>query len=468
MKQQNIQVKDPPLPQSKDQTGGKYLAEGADGCIFEAPGNWPCEKPLKGYSLSDKSLVSKIVPEEDIEGNILTAIKRIASDNPQHYNLIRFVGQCKPKLSGFNKTLKRSYMKHLTQISKTEKACKAFRETLVDQKSTESKSQTRSQTKSKSASSDYKMYVLGKYETTYKEFCQALEYRLYQKNQIADILYASHFAFTETLKNLIDHPVYTVINFDLHSKNIVVFKSPRLNRDLASTGYNPRYFEVGVADFGRAIWCKKKEPYTFDVFMRWDQPYIDSFLVRDSKEDAGNTYSIYNQFPLEARLINYILTNFNRKSNKLWVERMYESEYTQKALKDRDLYDTLLFYLPTFIKYVKGSKEYKRYEDAIEACVRLLADKKPTEQFEALKVHPKIREFWDFLKTRSHLPVAFGVFIMRGLRACRYTRQQIRDILENPEQTKIYVPEKFRLLIFKYINYLVAPFTDTDTETDKV
>ncbi len=432
------------MPPDKEQQGGKFLGEGADGCIFEAPGNWPCEKPLKGYNLSDKSLVSKIVPTSDIEGDILEIVESIAKRHPEHYNLIHYVGKCKPKVSGFTKTIKNSYKKHLNQMAKTEKACKTFKNDLKD---------------GTIQSNDYKMYVIGKYEKTYKQFCQDLEFQFYSKDHIADIIYKAQFAFVDTLKNLISDPVYTVINFDLHSKNIVVFNKP-----FKSLTDKKDKFEIGVADFGRAIWCKKSEPYTFKTYLHWDKPFIEAFLIRDPKETAGETFSIYNQFSLEARLLNYILTNINRKHKKdtLWIERMYDSIYIKKALKDPTIYDTLLFYLPTLIKSIKNSKTYKKYENGIEMCVEALGDtakKGPDTQYSILKSNSNLRKFWDLLKSRSHLPSALGVYLMRGLRAANYNRKQIIEIIENPQQTKIYVPEKFRLLIFKYINYLMMPFT---------
>lgn len=441
------------------QKGGEYLGEGADGCIFEAPGNWPCEKALKGYSPSDKSLVTKIVPTSDIEGDILEVIRSIQKRHPEHYNLVRFIGQCTPKVayskpkitqSGFTKTQKNYYKKHLRQMVKTEKACKQFKENLNS---------------GKAKPSDYKMYVIGKYEKSYKEFCQDLEFRFYSKDKIADIIYDGSKAFIETLETLITDSVYTVVNFDLHSKNIVVFKNPHKNphKNLHKKKVEAES-EIGVADFGRSVWRKKSESYTFQTFIRWDQPYIDSFLVRDSKESVGETFSKYNQFSMEGRLINYILTNLNRKASKdtLWIERMYESEYVQKVLKDKDIYDTLLFYLPTFIKSLCSSKRYKKYEEGIELCVRALADQTPQNQFLILGSNPNLRTFWDLLKIRSHLPTALGVYFMRGIRAANYTRKEIRDIIKEPQQTKIYVPEKFRLLLFKYVNYLMLPFSESE------
>ncbi len=455
-------------PLQKEQQGGTYLGEGADGCIFEAPGNWPCEKALKGYSPSDKSLVTKIVPTSDIEGDILKVIKSIQKRHSEHYNLVRFIGECKPKLifdkqsnpsgkpqlklSGFTKTHKNYYTKHLRQMAKTEKACKQFKDNLNS---------------GKVKSSDYKMYVIGKYEKSYKEFCQDLEFRFYSKDKIADIIYDGHLPFLKTLETLINDSMYTVVNFDLHSKNIVVFKNPHKDKSKKKVEKGNglekgKEFEIGVADFGRSIWRKKSESYSFQTFLHWDQPYIESFLTRDSKENAGETFSKYNQFSMEGRLINYILTNLNRKASKdtLWIERMYESEYVKKILKDKDIYDILLFYLPSFIKSVSGSKRYKKYEEGIELCVRALADQTPENQFLILGSNPNLRTFWDLLKTRSHLPTALGVYFMRGIRAANYTRKEIQTIIEEPQQTKIYVPEKFRLLLFKYVNYMMLPFTD--------
>jgi hypothetical protein len=429
-----------------DQKGGKYLGEGADGCIFSAPGNWPCEKSLEGYNPNDKTLVTKLVDSDDVEGDILNIVKYITKKSPERYNVIKYVGKCKPKFSGFNRLQKTRYNRNIVELNKTKKACKRLL------KDTE-----------KGQIHDYTMYVLGKYEMTFKDFTTLLKDKKYLKNEVANVLYAAHFPFIATLNDLVISTEYNVINYDLHSKNIVVFKDNK--KDFKPL--DARTFQIGIADFGRSIWCKKGT-YTFKTFQTWDLPYIEHFFVNDLGDDK-KTFADLNQFSFDARLINYIYTYYDKinsgnkgnKSNKsknLIIEEYSKNKFVKEAATDTEKYDIFLMYLPTFIEAIKDNKRYENYEDNIIKIVKLLKDKSPREQFDALKSNKKVRDIFDGLKKRSHLPTAFGVYVMSSLRACNYSYKEIKEIISNPMQTNIYVPEKMRLLLFKYINLLMEPF----------
>jgi hypothetical protein len=422
------------------QEGGKYLSEGADGCIFQSPDNWPCLKALKGYSPNDKSLVTKIVPDDDIEGNILEAVKSVAKDNPKNYNLIKYIGQCSPKLSGFTKKEKKSYNNHINQIQTTKKACKSLRKTL---KNNNGKNQ------------GYKMYILGKYEMNFKEFANHLIETKLSKETIANIIYDVHEGYIDILKALMENKKYTIVNYDLHSKNIGIFKNPKKEFNIKDSST----FQVGPSDFGRALWKKNTNVYNKKIFKTWDKPFIDDFITVET-DDIDDTYAIYVQFSLEVRLINYIMYNEKSSSNKLWIERMYSSESVKNRIKKHTTYDMLLFYLPTFIESVKKSEKYRRYENKLEGLAILLKSEigLSEDKFEILKQSPNMRKFFDEIKKRSHIPTAFGVFVMHSLRACRYTRDQIMELVANPAQTKIDIPDKLRLLIIKYTDLLLEPF----------
>ncbi len=425
-----------------NQEGGKYLSEGADGCIFQSPDNWPCMKGIKGYSPNDKSLVTKIVPDDDVEGDILEAVKSVAKDNPKYYNLVKYIGKCIPKLSGFTQKQKKVYNNHINQLKTTEKACKSLRKTL---KNNNAKKQ------------GYKMYILGKYEMNFKEFANQLNESKQIKEKIANILYDKHEEYIGILKALMENKKYTIINYDLHSKNIAVFKNPKKEFNIKDS----TTFQVGPSDFGRALWKKNTGAYNKKIFKTWDEPFIDTFITIE-KDDNGETYSRYNQYSLEARLINYIMYNEKGTNKKLWIERMYNSKIVKNRIKKDTTYDILLFYLPTFIESVKKSEKYEKYENKLEGLARLLKSEigLTGDKFEVLKQSPNMRKFFDEIKRRSHIPTAFGVFVIHSLRACGYSRDQIIKLIENPAQTKIDIPDKLRLLIIKYTDLLLEPFQE--------
>ena len=424
------------------QEGGKYLSEGADGCIFQSPDNWPCLKALKGYSVKDKSLVTKIVPSDDIEGDILDAIKAVTKSNPTRYNLIKYIGQCYPKLSGFNKTQKKSYNNHIKQIKNTEKACKSLASTLKNDQKNGQKKKT----------AKFKMYIMGKYEMTFKEYVNILSESKLSKDKIADILYDAHLPFLETLEALLTNKTYTIVNYDLHSKNIAVFKNSKKPFNFK----DQTTFQIGPADFGRAVWQKNSGGYILNKYKKWDEPYLDAFISEEESDELGDTFARFNQYSFEARLLNFIMCYKNNSSKKLWIEQMAANKYVKARVKKETTYDMFLAYLPTFIESVKKSEKYKKYEEKLEGLVRLL--EKSDNRFEVLKRSPKMREFLDSIKKRSHIPTAFGVFVMHSLRACRYTKDQIMELVANPAQTKIDIPDKLRLLIIKYTDCLLEPF----------
>ena len=425
-----------------NQEGGKYLSEGADGCIFQSPDNWPCMKSIKGYSPNDKSLVTKIVPDDDIEGDILEAVKSVAKDNPKYYNLVKYIGKCIPKLSGFTQKQKKVYNSHINQLQTTKKACKSLRKTL---KNNNAKKQ------------DYKMYILGKYEMNFKEFANKLNETKQSKETIANIIYDIHEDYIDILRALIENKKYTIVNYDIHSKNIGVFKNPKKEFNIKDS----TTFQVGPSDFGRALWKKNTGAYNKKIFKNWDEPFIDTFITVE-KDDNGETYSRYIQYSLEARLINYIMYNEKGTSKKLWIERMYDSVAVKNRIKKDTTYDMLLFYLPTFIESIKKSEKYEKYENKLEGLARLLKSEigLTWDKFEILKRSPNMRKFFDEIKSRSHIPTAFGVFVMYSLRACQYTKDQIMELVANPAQTRIDIPDKLRLLIIKYTDLLLEPFQE--------
>jgi hypothetical protein len=291
----------------------------------------------------------------------------------------------------------------------------------------------------------------------FKEFANQVNESKQTKEKNANILYDKHEEYIDILKALMENKKYTIINYDLHSKNIAVFKNPKKEFNIKDS----TTFQVGPSDFGRALWKKNTGTYNKKIFKTWDEPFIDTFITVE-KDDNGETYSRYNQYSLEARLINYIMYNEKGTSKKLWIERMYNSKIVKNRIKKDTTYDILLFYLPTFIESVKKSEKYEKYENKLEGLARLLKSEigLTGDKFEVLKQSPNMRKFFDEIKRRSHIPTAFGVFVIHSLRSCGYSRDQIIKLIENPAQTKIDIPDKLRLLIIKYTDLLLEPFQE--------
>lgn len=370
--------------------GGRFLSEGADGCIFTAPNNWPCASPadLPAYNRNDPTLIAKIVKKDDYEAEILEHLSVLRSSYKLP-NLPEFVGTCTPKTTAFIGANQTSFDQHMRNMEKTHKRCAMWRRNVT-------------------TGTPNKMYILRKYTTTLSGYMNILRSRKPAPEQVARIFAVQSPTFLHTLSVFLTGQPYRIVHYDLHTKNIVLYPTP-------GKTFNPldaTTFSIGPADFGRALWRDIRRPLTEQVALHWDEPFIRQFILR--KADA--LYWYYQQFSLENRLIGFIAQHPTKPQNKLWLEAWAEDPHVLKTIPRTK--DPLFLSFPTLLPTLSASSKWRVYEAQIERLVRLLQRAEtPAARFAALQKHPKLRAVFEKIKQRSMLPVAHGLFLRNALLA---------------------------------------------------
>lgn len=400
--------------QGRGQAGGRWLAEGADGCVFTAPHNWPCESPasLSAYDPEDPSVVTKIVATDDFEEDLFRLFPVIRKKYKLR-NLPEFLGTCKPRTTRFVKRTNRTvnmieYFKNLNRQGKTRKGCKAWARNFE-------------------AGRPRKMYVYRKYLTTFADYRkQILDLRLppSRANTMAALLAKQAPLFHRTLSVLATGTPYQILHYDMHSKNIVLYP-------VGSKPFDPldgSTFEIGPADFGRAIWRDVRKPVHPE---HWDVAYYVQFL----SQSPSSRYSGFSQFSLENRLFAYIAShlhdmNDEKDHHKTWLERWASNPDVLAERKTAQ--DPLYWALPTLLSVFPRSPKWRIFEQTLERLVRLLIIAPNNYQRAvALQKNPPLRHFFDKLKGRSMLPVAFGVFLRGALECCGLSLEERAKAMQN-------------------------------------
>lgn len=390
------------------QAGGRWLAEGADGCVFAAPHNWPCQSStdLPAYNPEDPTVVTKIVPTDDFEEDLLKLFP-IVSKKYKLHNLPEYIGTCRPRATRFvkrtNKTINMvEYFRNLNRQGKTRKGCRAWAQNFA-------------------AGRPRKMYVLRKYGMTFAEYRDQFKDTPAPSN-IATQLAQQARLFHHTLSVLATGTPYQVLHYDLHSKNIVLFPKSSMQFD----SLDATTFEIGPADFGRALWRDVRKPVQPES---WDVPYYEQFLARIH----GGRYSEFSQFSLENRLFSYIASHLNKKNReRLWLEQWAADDHVQAAMTRTQ--DPLYWALPTLLSVFLRSSRWRQFETLLEQLVRRLSSL-PNDSARAKMLHtnPPLRRFFDKLKVRSMLPVAFGLFLRGALACCGFSKEEMAAAMRSPD-----------------------------------
>jgi hypothetical protein len=377
---------------TRRQRGGKWLSEGADGCVFTAPHNWPCASPadLPAYNPEDSTVVTKIVKGTDFEAEILEHLAAIRSSYKLP-NLPEFIGTCTPKTAGFEGTNKQAFNQHMRNIERTRKRCAIWRRNVT-------------------RGAPSKMYVLRKYIATLSGYMNMLRFKkaAESRDQIARIFASQSPALLHTLSVLLKGRPYQIVHYDLHTKNIVLYPVPGKTFNSLDT----TTFSIGPADFGRALWRDTRTPLTEEVARHWDEPFIHQFILRKS----NRIYWDFQQFSLENRIIHFIAQHPAKPAGKQWIEAWATDPFVLKAVKRSK--DPVFLSLQTLVSTLSVSRKWQLLETILERLVRLLQNTDtPTERFLALKQHPTLRSLFEKIKQRSMLPVAYGLYLRNALLA---------------------------------------------------
>jgi hypothetical protein len=397
----------------RGQAGGRWLAEGADGCIFSAPHNWPCENPaeLPSFNPEDPTVAAKIVATDDFEDVIMRLFPPIRKKY-RIQNIPEYIGSCKPRMSHFEKRKQNdlnvmNYFSNLRRKGKTKKGCRAWALNFQ-------------------AGRPRKMYVYRKYKMTYADYIKDMkESAVASKSlpQMAALLAHQARTFHRTLSVLTFGNPYQILHYDMHSKNIVLYEK----KGKVFDPLDGSTFEIGPADFGRALWRDTTKPLTPDT---WDVPYYDHFLTH--KRDGR--YAEFSQFSLENRLFSYVSSHLDKKgaAGKTWLERWATDPDILREI-ERGSQDPLYWALPTLLSVFPTSPKWRQFETQLEQLVRLLSDE-PTHEKRATALgrNPPLRRFFDRLKARSMLPVAFGLFLRGALYCCGISKEEAASVMRSP------------------------------------
>ena len=69
----------------------------------------------------------------------------------------------------------------------------------------------------------------------------------------------------------------------------------------------------------------------------------------------------------------------------------------------------------------------------------------------------KMRKFLDVLKTRSHLPTAFGMYIINVMDAMQYSKKDIKKYVKYPTMA----PDSLQTMLGYYWMQMFLPFDDS-------
>lgn len=414
------------------QAGGRWLAEGADGCVFSAPHNWPCENPaeLPSFHPEDPAVAAKIVAMDDFEEDILRLFPVIRKKYKVQ-NLPDYIGKCKPQMAHFeqrkdNALNVMNYFSNLRHKGRTKKGCRAWAANFQ-------------------AGRARKMYVYRKYIMTFADYIKDMAAKGLPPMQMATLLAAQARLFYRTLSVLTHGSPYQILHYDMHAKNIVLYakKGRQFNPMDGST------FEIGPADFGRALWRDVRAPLAPDT---WDVPYYQHFL----STKRSDRYAEYSQFSLENRLFSYVASHLDKKgAGATWLERWATDPDVLREIESGGQ-DPLYWALPTLLSVLPASPKWRAFETQLEALVRLLsAAPSPIQKTDALTRNPPLRKFFDKLKARSMIPVALGLFLRGALYGCGLTKGQAAAAMRSPTSYNT-VPTPLHLAFRTYWRAMLA------------
>jgi hypothetical protein len=427
------------------QTGGKWLSEGADGCVFTAPHNWPCASfaDLPTYNPEDPTVVTKIVEKKDTEGSLLQHLNQVRSLY-RLPNLPEYLGSCTPKTTAFLNNNRVGFEEHLRNIQKTRKGCGKWRTNLQS-----------------GFVAGRKMYVLRKYSTTLGAYTEALRKKQADGgggglvDRIARIFASSAPAFLHTLSVLANGKPYRVIHYDLHTKNIALYPKPGRTFD----PFDTNTFSIGPTDFGRSVWRDMRLLLTEATAAHWDEPFLQQFVLRKKSK----LYWDFNQFSLENRLMSFIAQTPAKPADKLWLEAWATDANVAEGAKTSK--DPVLLSLPTLLSVLPGSRKWRAFEANLEYLVRQLqgAGDSPASRFAVLQKSPSLRLFFDALKGRSMLPVALGLYLRNALLAMGLEQHDVAMAFSGRNEfsfKKIHPAMEVLVPVFnRYWNMLLRPYS---------
>ncbi len=197
--------------------------------------------------------------------------------------------------------------------------------------------------------------------------------------------------------------------------------------------------------------------YTRKVFNEWDGPFLDMMFNFDEIENIV-------LWSPEMLLMRYIAdvyrTGRKRPLRATWMEEWALRSSTKKLFGKK--VSILWHSLPRIVAHVQNNPTYAIFEKKLASAARILCDATQKERYQLFKRKSKLRAFFDALKTRIHLPMLYGRYVMAAMVAARYTKKAVVTAIQNP--MKACKPLR-NMLVFYWFQ-LLSPYDNDCLESE--
>ena len=221
--------------------------------------------------------------------------------------------------------------------------------------------------------------------------------------------------------------------------------------------YNPSTYGLEIDAEDTYLVRDMTKAYTRKVFREWDAPFLEMLF------DAEDIENIVLWSP-EMLLMRYIADVYRSGRKKpvraTWMEEWALRSSTRKLFGKK--VSIMWHSLPRIVAYVQNNPTYHVFERKMAAAARILCDATQKERYQLFKQKSKLREFFDAQKTRVHLPMLYGRYIMAAMVAARYTKKDIVTAIQNP--TKACKPLRDMLVFYWF--QLLSPYDNDFLESD--
>ena len=374
------------------QYGGKILGEGVAGCVLTAP-SWPCVKGSSDApSVSDPSVVSKLVPSSDTESIYLKAAARILGPELSKRYLAGLRGECRPANATHppNETNAAALKVDTEAVvgSKTSGACKTLKQALISKKG---------------ITEDHTLMFISRYPMTLEEWATSL--KPMTRVNLVSLLHTIP-TFLSILQRLVQDQNEQLVHIDLHSNNI--FVRPLQNNQI----------ELGISDFGQCFTRNYSKPETSAEFFGG---YLCNFVAKYSY------YYGYRQVPMEARLLNFC---YKRNADTLAL-----SEFVSLWLKDclphqKGDFDIVMMNLVKFTTYLMKKKLFIEMLEQIQSISKKmrLYPNSPSQITQALTSLEKV--VVSYIMTRYTVVYPINSILEISLIITNNTKPPLTDSIE--------------------------------------
>lgn len=249
------------------------------------------------------------------------------------------------------------------------------------------------------------------------------------------------------------HDKHKLIHMTAHPLNFTLGKSKFSKKFHPLQPKSIQFEPIPICEV--SLFADASKKYNNVMFDTWDGDYIYKSMGKDQMTLKTNGHC-----SLEMYLMTYMSMYMDLpKSYDYFLEEITNDKLFMDHLQKID--HILYFALPKMVKIIKKNKHYqKRYlafEKKLRACVRILYKKSGEEQYNTLKSMKKLRHFLDVLKTRSHLPTAYGMYIMQIMHAMNYEVDEKKKYIQNTTKA----PGALQSIMGYYWMQMLLPFDES-------